>query len=286
MAIEMNKYEDIIEMDIWSSFGCFTKPFSNKGGLLTYLIPPKTSIIGMVGAILGYDFEDFIQLDDDTRRYKIEELYGVLVSIQPLFDLKVKRVTFNSHYGNDPNIMNIHEDVLIEPFYKLYISFPGELKKEKNEFLKRLISNETVYNLYMGRNEFFMNYEFVNHYEDVETEILNSETSSEFFKQSEEQKVYGILDRRIVENVTLSKTSEQIIFGRLTSSIKKLASFYDYIIREYPVKRYNFINFEYAPVSFFSMDKKANCFYSNLDLKDDHELNLYKIGENEWISLI
>lgn len=286
MAIEMSKYEDIIEMEIWSSFGCFTKPFSNTGGLLTYLIPPKTSVIGMIGAVLGYDFEDFTELEDGTRRYKIEELYDIHVSIQSLFDLKVKRVTFNSHYGNEPNLMNIHEDVLIEPFYKLYINFPEKLNKEQNEFLKRLKSNETVYTLYMGRNEFFMNYEFVNHYKNVETEILDSENSSEFFKQSEEQKIYGILDKRIVENVTLSETTEQIIFGRLTSGIKKLASFYEYIIRDYPIKRYNFINFEYAPVSFYSMNKKANCFFSNLDLKEDMELNLYKIGENEWISLI
>lgn len=282
----MSKYEDIIEMDIWSSFGCFTKPFSNTGGLLTYLIPPKTSIIGMVAAILGYEFDDFEELDDGTKRYRIEELYDIKVSIQSLFDLKVKRVTFNSHYGNEPNLLNVHEDVLIEPFYKLYLNFPKKLKNEKNEFLKRLRAKESIYNLYMGRNEFFMNYEFINHFEDAKTEILNPEDSSEFFKQSNEQKVYGLLDKRIVESVTLSETSEQILFGRLTSGIKKLASFYEYIIRDYPVKRYNFINFEYAPISFYSMNKNGNCFFSNLNLKEDQELQLYKIGENEWISLI
>lgn len=286
MAIEMDNYEDIIEMDIWSSFGCFTKPFSNTGGLLTYLIPPKTSIIGMVAAILGYDFDDFIELENGTKRYRIEELYDIKVSIQALFDLKIKRVTFNSHYGNEPHLLNVHEDVLIEPFYKLYLGFPGKLKNEKNKFLERLKVNETIYNLYMGRNEFFMNYKFINHFDDVEIEILNSEDSSKFFNQSEEQKVYGLLDRRIVETVKLSETSEQVIFGRLTSGIKKLASFYEYVIRDYPVKRYNFINFEYAPISFYSMSKKEDCFFSNLNLKEDQELELYKIGENEWISLI
>jgi len=282
----MDNYEDIIEMDIWSSFGCFTKPFSNTGGLLTYLIPPKTSIIGMVAAILGYDFDDFIELENGTKRYRIEELYDIKVSIQALFDLKIKRVTFNSHYGNEPHLLNVHEDVLIEPFYKLYLGFPGKLKNEKNKFLERLKVNETIYNLYMGRNEFFMNYKFINHFDDVEIEILNSEDSSKFFNQSEEQKVYGLLDRRIVETVKLSETSEQVIFGRLTSGIKKLASFYEYVIRDYPVKRYNFINFEYAPISFYSMSKKEDCFFSNLNLKEDQELELYKIGENEWISLI
>ena len=52
------KYLNVIEMDIWSSFGCFSKPFSTVGGVLSYLIPPKTSIIGMIGAVLGYEFND------------------------------------------------------------------------------------------------------------------------------------------------------------------------------------------------------------------------------------
>ena len=54
------KFLNVIEFDIWSKFGCFSKPFSNSGGILTYFIPPKTSIMGMVGSVLGYSFDDFI----------------------------------------------------------------------------------------------------------------------------------------------------------------------------------------------------------------------------------
>lgn len=165
-------------MDIWGSFGCFTKPFSNTGGLLTYLIPPKTSIIGMIAAILGYEFDDFEELEDGTRKYKIEKLYAIKVSIQPLFDLKVKRVTFNSHYGNEPHMLNVNQDVLINPFYRLYLSFPDHLENEEKEFLGLINNNETVYNLYMGRNEFFMNYEIKNYFENVKIELL---TNNQYF---------------------------------------------------------------------------------------------------------
>jgi len=65
-------YDNIIEIEMWSNFGCFTKSFSNTGGLLTYLIPPKTAIIGMVGAVLGYKFNEFYE-SNDIRVYKIEE---------------------------------------------------------------------------------------------------------------------------------------------------------------------------------------------------------------------
>ena len=282
----MDNYEDIIEMDIWSSFGCFTKPFSNAGGLLSYLIPPKTSIIGMVAAILGYEFDDYIESDDGSRKYKIEELYDIKISTQALFDLRVKRVTFNSHYGNEPHLMNIHQDVLIEPYYKLYLSFPNNLKSEKKEFLKRLQANETVYNLYMGRNEFFMNYELINHFNNPETKILTTENVNNFFESSDEQKIYGTIDKRIIENATLSEITEGVIFGRINNSLKKLKSFYEYVIRDYPIKRYNFTDFKYAPISFYSMNKNDECFFSNLNLKENKDLELRKIGENKWISLI
>ncbi|MEN4006636.1 MAG: CRISPR-associated protein Cas5 [Methanobacterium sp.] len=283
----MNNYKNIIEIDIWSSFGCFTKPFSNTGGLLTYLIPPKTSIIGMIAAILGYEFDDYEELDDKTRKYKIEELYDIKVSIQALFDLKVKRVTFNSHYGNEPHMLNVNQDILINPFYKVYLSFPSELKDKEKIFLERIIANETVYNLYMGRNEFFMNYEFKNYFEGLKHHILNKNNENDFFKSNEDQKIYGTLDKRKIENTELySEITERTILGTLRQDIKKLASYYEYIIRDYPVKRYDFTNFSYAPVSFYSMNKNDNAYFSKLSLNANEELELYEIGENKWISLI
>lgn len=283
----MTNYQNIIEMDIWSSFGCFTKPFSNTGGLLTYLIPPKTSIIGMVAAILGYEFNDYEELEEGTRKYKIEELYDIKISLQALFDLKVKRVTFNSHYGNEPHMLNVHEDVLINPFYKVYLSFPNELKDIEKTFLERIRASETVYNLYMGRNEFFMNYELKNYFEGLNHYILNNENKNDFFEDEKDQKIYGTLDKRKISNAKLfSEITATTIFGTLKQDIKKLASYYEYIIRDYPVKRYNFVNFNYIPVSFYSMNKNDTAYFSELSLNENEELKLYGIGENEWISLI
>lgn len=283
----MTNYKNIIEMDIWSSFGCFTKPFSNTGGLLTYLIPPKTSIIGMVAAILGYEFNDYEKMEDGTKKYKIEELYDIKISIQALFDLKVKRVTFNSHYGNEPHMLNVNEDILINPLYNIYLSFPNELEDKEEIFLERIKANETVYNLYMGRNEFFMNYEFKNYFEGLEPHILDKSHENDFFKGNKDQKVYGIIDKRKISNIKLySEITETTIFGTLKQDIKKLASYYEYVIRDYPIERHNFVDFNYIPISFYSMNKNDNAYFSKLSLNENEELELYEIGDNKWISLI
>ena len=189
---------EIIELDIWSKFGCFSKPFSNSGGMLTYFIPPKTSIIGMIGAILGYKFDDYVTNDEGINTYSIEKLNEIKISIQPLFPLKTKRVTFNQ--VSNEGIQNIRQDILINPYYKLFIVFPKSLESEKNIFLERIKSQQSVFNLYMGKNEFMLNYNFINVYE-YKTFKLDNSNKNSFFSSG--NKIYGSLNRKNIKNAIL-----------------------------------------------------------------------------------
>ncbi|MDR0911080.1 MAG: CRISPR-associated protein Cas5 [Methanobrevibacter sp.] len=276
---------DIIEMDIWSSFGCFTSPFSNIGGLLTYLIPPKTSIIGMIGSILGYDFNDYI-MDGEIKKYKIEELYDIKISIQPLFKLKTRKVTFNSHYGNEPNMLNIKQDVLIDPYYKLFLKFPEHLNSEEKIFLEKIKNNETIYNLYMGRNEFFLNYEYKNVLSQNMHQrfTLNEDNREDFF--DDENKIYGTLNRNLIKDTSISYDENETLTIEIGDFGDLLPNYYEYVIKKYPVKRTNFTDFEYIPVSFYTMNKNEDYFFEDIILKENSELDLCNIGENKWISLI
>lgn len=284
------KYSKVIEIDIWSNFGCFSKPFSNTGGILSYLIPPKTSIIGIVGAVLGYEFN----ATSKHNHYSIEELFDIKVSIQPLFDLKTKRVTFNNIQGISEkiNIENIHQDVLINPYYKIFISFPDTLNSQENLFIQRIENHETVFSLYMGRNEFPLSFELCNIFS-YESKSLNQMNIDSFFSNNE--KIYGTLNRSLIKDTELiskSGTSNDtgLIFNFNKSTEKILKSYYEYIIREYPVKRTNFTNFYYSDISFYAADNLKDCYFSNLvfkeNLGDDEFLELTKIGDNEWISMI
>ena len=270
-------------MDIWSNFGCFTKPFSNTGGLLTYLIPPKTAVVGMIAAVLGIRFDDFEELDGGIKRYRIEELYDIKISIQAMFDLKVKRVTFNCHYGNEPNLLNVKEDVLIKPRYTLYLSFPETMNDKEKEFLEKIKRQETVYNLYMGRNEFFLNYVFKKYFDNVKTKTITSE-----FYSKKDGKIYGTLERSNVEKCKLALKFEGMLYEnkRLKEGFTRYARYYEYIISDYPVKRSNFVNFDFSEVSFYSLSEQKDCYFAKLSLKNNTELKLYNIGDDKWISLI
>lgn len=287
------KFSNVIEIDIWSNFGCFSKPFSTTGGLLSYLIPPKTSIVGIIGSILGYDFDDYEE-NGDIKKYSIENLFKIKVSIQPLFDFKSKRVTFNMVSGNvnKTDIINVHQDVLIKPYYKLFISFPDDLKTEESLFLDRIKNHQTVYNLYMGKNEFPLSYKLCNVF-NYDSIFLNKNNIDEFFRHGD-VKIYGSLNREFIKDTKLksfdSTEDEGLIFNFTDNKNFYLKSFYEYVIREYPIKRSNFVDFTFSDISFYSANDLRECYFSKLVLKDNLDENqgieLTKIGENEWISLI
>ncbi len=285
----MPEYKNIIKMEIWSQFGSFSKPFSNTGGMLTYLIPPKTAIIGMIGSVLGYNIEDYEEDGDGKRRYRIEELYATGVSIQPIFELRTKRMTFNSHYGIEPKLLNAKHDILLNPKYIIYLSFPEELSSQEKAFLKSIKNKESVYNLYMGRNHFPLNYEFLKYYESCDTKEIKKR-----FDSNGDERLYGTLNRRIIEKPRLT-THEQkkttIYTNNMKEQIKKIATEYDYLIKDYPVRRRNFTDFEYLPVSFFSTkhgEKKSviDTYYSRFEVRKNSSVRLYSVGDGRWITLI
>ena len=122
--------------------------------------------------------------------------------------------------------------------------------------------------------------------------FLNKNNIDEFFK-NDNVKIYGSLNRKFIKDTELksidSMDGDGLIFNMDKNDIC-LKSFYEYVIREYPIKRTNFVDFTYSDISFYSADNLKDCYFSNLILKDDLDENqgveLTKIGENEWISMI
>lgn len=161
----------LLAVDLNSNFGAFNKPFSNSGGLLTYLIPPKTTIQGMLGSILGLTFPETVKVLSNFK-------YTVL----PFSLFNTTNVTYNCHYGGRANRMvNIQQEVLIKPAYRIYIDIPDTRlsdkigtrldrnfswlnSKDKSLFQileKVMLRGQSYYTLYMGKNEFPLHYQLV-----------------------------------------------------------------------------------------------------------------------------
>lgn len=157
----------LITCDIKAQFGSFHNPSSNVGGLLTYIIPPKTTVQGILGSILGLNFRETVEVFKDFK-----------YTVKPLSSLKTVNCTYNCHYGRRGGMANINQELLIKPNYRLYLHIPNIEPTEEvvNNLKQRFehirdedyISNilnkvmekkESYYNLYMGKNEFPLSYQ-------------------------------------------------------------------------------------------------------------------------------
>lgn len=279
-------YNKLIEFDIESSFGCFNKPFSNKGGLLSYNIPPKTAIIGMVCSILGIEFDEYIEKEDGVREYAIEEFYDIKVSVQMMSKIRASRIIYNNTCGEI--IANIHQDLLIKPKYKIYLSFPEALKDYEKEFINRLKNHETIYNLYMGRNEFPITYNFIS-----ESSIESKNYTYEDNDKLKKLKVIGILKRSKIADLTIgTDNNDKKEFDFLNLNMDEIVldnRDIEYLLREYPIKRSNFVNFSYEFISYYQDTEDLSSYFHKIELKEKEKITLTKVsvnGDERWIQMI
>lgn len=137
---------------IKSDFGMFKKPDINDKIFITYNIIPRTYVLGILGAIMGY--KGHAQNVDSSKMPEYyEKLKDIRMAIAPKADncgiLRKEFIIYNNTVNG--SISNINEQTLIEPKFEIFL----ELDEIKHKILiERLESNQSEYLAYMGKNEF------------------------------------------------------------------------------------------------------------------------------------
>ena len=176
----MSKIDKIISFDISSDFGMFKKPDVNDV-YFTFNIIPKTQILGILGAVIGLGgYSQMEESDMYPEFYK--ELHDLPIGIVPYGNKGVypkRLIKYNNTVGyanRDGGTLNIIEQTLIEPKYKIYIGL--DLSKDKHKKLNEFIDEKIVkyeYIPYMGKNEFKLDIDEVKHFEDIKVFTPNDE---------------------------------------------------------------------------------------------------------------
>jgi len=178
----MPKVDKVISFDISSDFGMFKKPDVNDV-YFTFNIIPKPTLLGVLGAIIGLSgYNQMKESDEYPEFYK--ELQDLPIGIVPygnkgVFQKRIIKYNNTVGYANkDGGTLNIIEQTLIEPKYKIYIGL--DLSKESHKKLNEFIDEKIVqyeYIPYMGKNEFRLDIDEVKHFEDVKLFNPNDEFS-------------------------------------------------------------------------------------------------------------
>jgi len=171
--------------DIFGDLAHFRK-FYTTSSPLTYDFPPKTALTGILGAIIGLDYEERYELNEAKIGLKIKKiprkLYFGLNWLNTKWDSKINsensRKWFETILGiqiSDKNLKEIcaftslewgeHSphtqsmiEFLYEPEYRIYYNYSNP-NAERIE--KMLIEHKSFYPVYFGLSEFSCNYRFL-----------------------------------------------------------------------------------------------------------------------------
>ena len=147
----------LIAFEVCSRFAIFRKPYTTTSSL-TYDFPPKTAIIGLISAIMGFE-------NGQNKANYVEKFKKFKVSVEILNPISKKWTTFkNLNTKKNPpssNILTITE-LLVNPRYMLYISWEEDYMKKLKELL---LNHESYYTPYLGTANNISTLKFVNDFD-------------------------------------------------------------------------------------------------------------------------
>jgi len=142
----------LFSFTIKSEFGMFKKPDINDKIFISYNMIHKPYLLGILGAIIGYDGHN--QNKDKSKMPEYyEKLKDIRVAIAPSIEnggiFKKEFIIFNN--TTNGSIANITEQTLVCPAYRIYLELDDIKHKE---LINNLKNNLAIYPPYMGKNEF------------------------------------------------------------------------------------------------------------------------------------
>ncbi len=155
--------EKLLIFDIFAPFAHFRVPYTTTSPI-TYPIPTKTAVAGIVSSIIGIDKDEYINFfNTDNFKIGIRIINPIkIVHICENF-LNVKNVSFFSRWkkGEKPRTQ-IKVEFLKNVSYRLYI-WHSDKTIYKN-LMENLLNHQSYYTLCLGLSECIANFEYRGEY--------------------------------------------------------------------------------------------------------------------------
>lgn len=148
--------DKVLVFDIWGDLGHFKKPYTTTSPL-SYAFPPRTTIAGMISAIIGLDKNEYA--DHFTKQISnigiriINPVKKIRIS-QNLIDTKTAKL-----FSKIRQRTQIRIEYIKDPKYRIYFQHQDKRLFEKLNVL--LTNHESVYTLCMGLSELLANFRYV-----------------------------------------------------------------------------------------------------------------------------
>ena len=186
--------DKLLVFDIGSEYGHFRK-FNTTTSPLTYSIPTRSAITGLLGAILG------IERELSAGKFRdgvipVSEVFAkdkTNIAVQLINPVKKVNIAFNlldtekaaASFFNIKQRTQIEFELLKDPSFRLFISLKDEIVF--TELINRIQENRTYFTPYLGLSQFTATVEFkgvtkakrvtVNDFQEVVTAVNLSNTN-------------------------------------------------------------------------------------------------------------
>jgi len=149
----------VIVFDIKGRFAHFRKFYSNSSSL-TYGIPPRTTLAGIVAAILGYERDEYYQVLDSDKLYitakKLTTTSKIIQTLNYIRAENMKDIMIPKQYTQVPFEILTSENGVA---YRVYLFH--ENKNIFDEIEERLINQRFVYPPSLGAVNFHSSINYV-----------------------------------------------------------------------------------------------------------------------------
>lgn len=215
--------EDVLGLEVWGDHAHYRKRFTTSSPL-TYGVPPRTAIAGMLGAIAGLPRTG----EDSYHRVFSQENSRIAVINRPREETGKQRLNLNllklddnkgktkrlKKLGKAPDELRRSQvpfEVVREPRYRIYFSVAEERMDEFEELLR---AGKSVYTPCLGISEYLADYEFLGRFDisegDGETKVdsvLNNDRYDIKFEPRENEK----RNKYVVENTSLFMNENRVV---------------------------------------------------------------------------
>jgi CRISPR-associated protein Cas5h len=149
-------FSEVVEIRLTGRFAHFRRFYANASPL-TYDLPPRTALAGLIGAIMGWNEATCLEKTDPSR-------CAIAVGIEPTEENQpIQKVMFPVLYrfnfskeGIPRESSRANYELVYKPQYRVFVSFAKEdIKKDiLREFCERCDRRNFVYEPYLGTASF------------------------------------------------------------------------------------------------------------------------------------
>lgn len=152
------KSKNILVFDISGEFGHFRK-FNTTTSPLTYIIPPRTSIQGILGAIAGIDRFSYIETFNKDNADIAVQLINPVKKMNMAFNL----IDTKDSFFNINTRTQIEFELLKDPRFRIYTALLDEHLFYLLE--KNISSKQPVFSPYLGLSQFTSRLDYIGTFE-------------------------------------------------------------------------------------------------------------------------